>query len=96
MNPSRNLLMAPGMTQGLGQSIQMHNDWTTPRLHPRRRTIQRVSPGNQYPPVPHSILSWQPWNDSLIMQQSSLPMAPVTTVEVRFEDSFKIGHIKNY
>lgn len=90
MNPSRNVLMPAGMTHSIGQSMQMHNEWT-PRIHPRRRAIQRVSPGNQnvstnvvYPPVPHSLLSWQPWNDSLMMQQTSLPMAPVTTVEVRF------------
>lgn len=92
MNPTRNLLMsAPGITQGIGQSMQIHNDWTTPRMNPRRRAIQRVSPGthitstNQvYPPVPHSVqYSWQPWSDTLIMQQTSLPMAPVTVLEVR-------------
>lgn len=74
---------------GMNPSLHIANDWTTPRMNPRRRAIQRISPGSHtnpsnviYPPLP-SALSWQPWNDAMIMQQTSLPIAPVTIVEVR-------------
>lgn len=66
-------------------SVQMPNDWTTPRTNPRRRVIQRITPGTQtnssvvYPPVP---LGWQQWNDAMMMQHQALPIAPVTAVEV--------------
>lgn len=86
MNSSRNLIMPP---PGMNPSLSIPNDWTTPRMHPRRRAIQRISPGSQtntsnviYPQVP-PVLGWQHWNDAMIMQQTSLPIAPVTIVEVR-------------
>lgn len=89
MNSPRNLgLLAPGMNH----SLHMPNDWTTPRVNPRRRGIQRISGGHQttpagvvYPSVQPQLLNlnWQHWNDPLIMQQTHLPIAPVTVVEVR-------------
>lgn len=94
LNSSRSLGMMS--SHGMQQSMQMNNDWTTPRINQRRRVIQRISPNNQsnsnvvYPPVP---LGWQHWTDPMIMQQAPLPIAPVTIMEVSSKSSITLVQV---